>query len=376
MEDEEEQQIINEGGLLLPDSPPGDDFEADLLQSQAMFLEDDFYQNERAAKATVMKMRNSNALIYFPEADLMEENKEEEEKKPSIARSQTVKETAQKLDDKKKRDKTAAEPKRGFFEKLFGINKPVKEKVTHSIIKPLEDIPKEAIDSLLISAEWDLPKHQTINIIENYDKVSENHEWLELHQNKNFGFFPQPIKKNSKKLKYTSPAMQSLHMSITRKVFDGMDHLNREARIASWMVLLGIDIESSEVESLRMDYHMVYMNSEPSEPGSEQDKVEKQINKDCIRTFSETKKFSQPGISRQNRLFNVLKAYSYYDPELGYTQGLNFIAAMILLKVDDESVAFVILIRLLKKDQWRRFYLGDTPKLFEVSKTIKRFINK
>ena len=58
------------------------------------------------------------------------------------------------------------------------------------------------------------------------------------------------------------------------------------------MVLLGIDIESSEVESLRMDYHMVYMNSEPSEPGSEQDKVEKQINKDCIRTFSETKKFS------------------------------------------------------------------------------------
>ena len=94
MEDEEEQQIINEGGLLLPDSPPGDDFEADLLQSQAMFLEDDFYQNERAAKATVMKMRNSNALIYFPEADLMEENKEEEEKKPSIARSQTVKETA------------------------------------------------------------------------------------------------------------------------------------------------------------------------------------------------------------------------------------------------------------------------------------------
>jgi hypothetical protein len=46
------------------------------------------------------------------------------------------------------------------------------------------------MDSLLISAEWSLPNHQTINIIENYDKVSENHEWLELHQNKTFGFFP------------------------------------------------------------------------------------------------------------------------------------------------------------------------------------------
>ena len=78
------------------------------------------------------------------------------------------------------RDNTTAEPKRGFFEKLFGLKKPVKEKVTHSIVKPLEHIPKEIMDSLLISAEWDLPRNQTLNIIENYDKVSENQEWLEL----------------------------------------------------------------------------------------------------------------------------------------------------------------------------------------------------
>jgi hypothetical protein len=83
-----------------------------------------------------------------------------------------------------------------------------------------------------------------LNIIEDYDKVSENQEWLELLQNKTFGFFPKPVKKNSKKLKYDSPAMQSLHMTIKRKVFDGMSHLNKEARVASWMVLLGIDIDS------------------------------------------------------------------------------------------------------------------------------------
>jgi hypothetical protein len=65
---------------LFPDSPPGDDFETDLLESQAMFLEDDFYQNERAAKATVMKMRNSNNLIYFPGDELLEDKKEEERK--------------------------------------------------------------------------------------------------------------------------------------------------------------------------------------------------------------------------------------------------------------------------------------------------------
>ena len=114
-----------------------------------------------------------------------------------------------------------------------------------------------------------------MNIIDNYDKVSENYEWLELLKNKTFGFFPKPVKKNSKKLKYDSPGMESLHKSIKRKVFDGMNHLNREARVASWMVLLGIDIDSKETEELRMDYIMKYMISPPPEPGSSQDKVEK-----------------------------------------------------------------------------------------------------
>ncbi len=207
-----------------------------------------------------MKMRNSNALIYFPGDELIEEEKKEEEKK--VSRAQTFQAKNSKKEDSKDRNNTTVEPKRGFFEKLFGLNKPVKEKVTHSIKKPLEEFPNIMLDSMLVSASWDLPAgHQTLNIIENYDKVSENQEWLELLKNKTFGFFPQPIKKNSKKMKYTSPAMQSLHMSISRKVFDGMEHLNREARVASWMVLLGIDIDSKEIEELRMDYLTKYMIS-------------------------------------------------------------------------------------------------------------------
>jgi ecotropic viral integration site 5 protein len=70
----------------------------------------------------------------------------------------------------------------------------------------------------------------------------------------------------------------------------------------------------------------------------------------------------------------VLKAYSLFDVELGYTQGLNFIAALILLKVDDESLAFVIFIKLLQMNDWRRFYTNETPKLFDMSKLIKKFL--
>jgi len=95
-----------------------------------------------------------------------------------------------------------------------------------------------------------------------------------------------------------------------------------------------------------------------------------------VRTFTEFKAFTETPQSGNNRLFNVLKAYSLYDPELGYTQGLNFIAAMILLVVDDESVAFLIFIKILQKNDWRRFYTHDTPKLFEMTKLIKKFLTK
>jgi hypothetical protein len=55
-------------------------------------------------------------------------------------------------------------------------------------------------------------------------------------------------------------------------------------------------------------------------------------------------------------------------------QGLNFLAALILLKVEDQTLAFVILVRILQKDGWRHFYTDGTPKLFEVSKVIRKFL--
>ncbi len=38
-------------------------------------------------------------------------------------------------------------------------------------------------------------------------------------------------------------------------------------------------------------------------------------------------------------------------------------------------MAFVILVKILKKDGWRRFYTDETPKLFEASKIIKKFLS-
>ena len=92
------------------------------------------------------------------------------------------------------------------------------------------------------------------------------------------------------------------------------------------------------------------------------------IVKDVYRTFSMLEKFNQKVQTGENKLYNLLKAYSLYDPEVGYTQGMNFIAGLILLHIDDEALAWIIFLKVLAKDNWSRLYLYQTPKLFELTK--------
>lgn len=62
-------------------------------------------------------------------------------------------------------------------------------------------------------------------------------------------------------------------------------------------------------------------------------KCETVIQRDIHRTFPAHKFFSEIGGSGQDVLFKVSKAYAVYDTEVGYCQGLSFIAASLLLHV-------------------------------------------
>lgn len=54
----------------------------------------------------------------------------------------------------------------------------------------------------------------------------------------------------------------------------------------------------------------------------------------CIgRTFPNHSYFSSPLGPGQLALFNLLKAYSLLDPEVGYCQGLSFVVGVLLLHV-------------------------------------------
>ena len=84
------------------------------------------------------------------------------------------------------------------------------------------------------------------------------------------------------------------------------------------------------------------------EENSQQSYIEKLLCKDVHRTFSEYGLFLESPKSGKNKLFNLLKAYSLYEPDIGYLQGMNFIAALILrIFNEDEVLAWVVFIRIL-----------------------------
>ncbi|XP_014251258.1 TBC1 domain family member 1 isoform X2 [Cimex lectularius] len=83
---------------------------------------------------------------------------------------------------------------------------------------------------------------------------------------------------------------------------------------------------------------------------------------DLGRTFPSHSYFSSPLGPGQLALFNILKAYSLLDPEVGYCQGLSFIAAVLLLHMS-EAEAFYLLKHLMFQRGFRARYLPDMTAL-------------
>ena len=106
--------------------------------------------------------------------------------------------------------------------------------------------------------------------------------------------------------------------------------------------------------------------------------VLKQIKMDVARTFRpwNLKFLSSNVMNGRNKLYNMLKVYAtVLDPELGYTQGMNFVAAVILMNVPNEILACQIFTKLLDKGKWSQIYLPSTPKLFDFSANLLKLLN-
>ncbi|CAN7997748.1 unnamed protein product [Ixodes hexagonus] len=80
----------------------------------------------------------------------------------------------------------------------------------------------------------------------------------------------------------------------------------------------------------------------------EQDLVETIQIADVPRTFPDNIYFHNGMDGKQAALFNVLVAHAHLEPGVGYCQGLNFIAGLLLLTTEDEEASFWLLHELVK----------------------------
>ncbi|KAF0291004.1 TBC1 domain family member 1 [Amphibalanus amphitrite] len=89
---------------------------------------------------------------------------------------------------------------------------------------------------------------------------------------------------------------------------------------------------------------------------------QREILTDLGRTFPQHPYFRSPFGSGQLELFNVLKAVSLLDPELGYCQGLGFIAGILLLHAPEEE-SYELLKHMLFPLELRKQFMPDMSPL-------------
>ncbi len=70
----------------------------------------------------------------------------------------------------------------------------------------------------------------------------------------------------------------------------------------------------------------------------------------------------------------MLKAYSSYDPEIGYCQGMNFLAVLLLSYIPNEEDAFWALVYVLFENGWREIFNQNSNKIACILKSIENYI--
>ncbi|PKK17354.1 EVI5-like protein [Columba livia] len=123
-------------------------------------------------------------------------------------------------------------------------------------------------------------------------------------------------------------------------------------RAIVWQLLCSMPVKNQYSELLKM-----------SSP------CEKLIRRDIARTYPEHEFFKGQDSLGQEVLFNVMKAYSLVDREVGYCQGSAFIVGLLLMQMPEEE-AFCVFVRLMQEYRLRELF---KPSMAELGLCIYQF---
>ncbi|XP_067090606.1 TBC1 domain family member 2B [Osmerus mordax] len=137
-----------------------------------------------------------------------------------------------------------------------------------------------------------------------------------------------------------SPELKTLMRS-------GVPHVHR-SKVWRWCVAFHV---KKFRDSLATDYYETLLRVAREKPNP----ASKQIELDLLRTLPNNKHYSSPSADGIQKLRNVLMAFSWRNPDIGYCQGLNRLAAIALLYLDQED-AFWCLIAIVEVFMPRDYY--------------------
>ncbi|KAG7473390.1 hypothetical protein MATL_G00095280 [Megalops atlanticus] len=130
-------------------------------------------------------------------------------------------------------------------------------------------------------------------------------------------------------------------------VRSGVPHEHR-SKVWRWCVAF-------HVKKLRENVPPDYYESLLAVAREKQNPASKQIELDLLRTLPNNKHYASPESPGINKLRNVLLAFSWRNPDIGYCQGLNRLAAIALLYLDQED-AFWCLVAIIEVFMPRDYY--------------------
>lgn len=100
-----------------------------------------------------------------------------------------------------------------------------------------------------------------------------------------------------------------------------------------------------------------------------------EISRDLGRTFHEGKFLHAESIESLER---ILCAISFIRPEIGYCQGMNFVAGGLIQLLDDEELAFWIFLQFLDDSEMNSLYFENMPdysiRIYQLNYYLKKYL--
>ncbi|XP_057710636.1 USP6 N-terminal-like protein isoform X2 [Corythoichthys intestinalis] len=221
------------------------------------------------------------------------------------------------------------------------------EKGKEATVEPWEDTDfhlYKVVDRFGFVHEKELPSYDSVEEKHKHTELERTTKWLKML--KSWDKY-----KNSEKL--------------ARRIYKGIP---LQLRGEVWSLLLDVPKIKEEKKDF---YEKLKSRAKGSSPDI------RQIDLDVNRTYRDHIMFMHRYDVKQQALFHVLTAYSVYNVEVGYCQGMSQITALLLIYMNEED-AFWALVRLLsgRKHAMHGFFVPGFPKLLRFQEHHDRILKE